>query len=93
MVSGDETGARESLALAQRQKTKLIDALQGAKAGKLRVEKMEENLEAAEIEVRRIEALMARAVELKFSEDSGTGTTLGGVDPLLEKFRRLEEGE
>jgi hypothetical protein len=50
---------------------------------------MEENLEAAEIEVRRIEALMAQAVSLKFREEGGS---YQAEDPLLEKFRRLEEG-
>ena len=89
LVAGDEGGARESLAVAQRQKNKLMDALLGARDGRVRVDKMEENLEAAEIEVRRIEALMAQAVSLKFREEGGS---YQAEDPLLEKFRRLEEG-
>lgn len=91
LVAGDEDGARDSLAYRQRQKQKLLSALVGARDGRERVNKMEENLEAAEIEVRRVEALMAQAVSLKFSEDSGTSYAPQVEDPLLERFKRLEE--
>ncbi|GMI09703.1 hypothetical protein TrVE_jg2918 [Triparma verrucosa] len=97
LVSGDEISAKEKLLKAQKTRTRLLSALQNAAKEKERCEKMRENLLVVEERVMKIESNMRELTSNTLIQNSFDGFDSTAnlpppvSDPLLEKFRKLEE--
>ncbi|GMH48812.1 hypothetical protein TrLO_g14396 [Triparma laevis f. longispina] len=90
LVSGDEASAKDKLLKSQKTKARLLNALQNAAKEKTRVSKLKENLSLVEERVMKIESNM-RALSSDRLMQNQNFSPPPSEDPLLEKFRKLEE--
>ncbi|GMH64699.1 hypothetical protein TrRE_jg4868 [Triparma retinervis] len=95
LAAGDEEGARGALMRRERVKEGLVKALKGAKGERERLRKMEDNVAAMKVRAVEVENAIKRiaAESLTNDLDGGAGGAfeLEVTDPLLDKFKKLEE--
>lgn len=97
LTMGDDEGAKDALLRRERAKENLVNALKGAAGEMERLKKMEDNVAAMQIRAVEVENSIKKiAAESLVDGLDGEVGGLGGLkleqsDPLLDKFKALEE--